>query len=141
MSPAAREAPRPLGRPRPTAEGAGEGRPVARARAGELEGAREAERREELQGHPASPRSEAEAREGGRERERERGGRRRGALEEPWGRAASSSVRVEPRRALPPPRVEGAGEGAACRRGEQGRRTRERAGGEIEDADGGKKII
>ena len=69
---------------------------------------------------------------GGRERERERGGRRRGALDEPWGRAASSSVRVEPRRALPPPRVEGAGEGAACRRGEQGRRTRERERGERE---------
>jgi len=35
-------------------------------------------------------------------------------------------------------RREGAGEGAACRRGEQGRRTRE--SGEREDADGGKKI-
>ena len=36
-------------------------------------------------------------------------------------------------------RREGAGEGAACRWGEQGRRTRERERGEREDADWGKK--
>ena len=67
-------------------EGAALCRPLlARPRAPrrrEQEGAREAERWEELQGHPASPRSEAEAREGGRrEGEGEGEGERRGALE------------------------------------------------------------
>ena len=55
---------------------------------------------------------------GGRERERERGGRRRGALEEPWGRAASSKgaaasapVRLRPLPSKGGGALGGAGEG------------------------------
>ena len=115
---------------------------MARARAGELEGAREAERREELQGHPASPRSEAEAREGGR-REGEGEGERR----EEEGCAGRA---MGPRRELERPRRAAASSAAAPRGGRRRgggvpaggageENERERAGGR-EDADGGKKI-